>query len=160
MPSKSKQTGNARYTIHIPTHDTLGNPLLDLSVNAQQRLTKALSRMIHSLHAEGPYDHGTHGARHLHLVAHDTPEVDSHVKQLATELAHVANHPHVTVIKESQQGIQPWIMPNKRHDPRVPSQYALAPVPTTIDPLPSPAGVLSSSKARRWLNGDKSLPKL
>lgn len=159
MPSKSKQTGNAKYTIHVPTHDTMGNLLQDLSYQAHAHLSKALGRMIHSLHVEGPYQHGTSTARHLLLVAHDTPEVDSHVKQTATQLAEAANHPTVTVIKESQQGIQPWTMQNKSYT-SAPSQYVFVlPGPSAV-PHVSPSGVLSSSKARRWLRGDKSLPKL
>lgn len=165
MPSKSKQTGNAKYTIHVPTHDTMGNLLQDLSYQAHNHLSKALGRMIHSLHVEGPYQHGTSTARHLLLVAHDTPEVDSHVKQTATQLAEAANHPVVTVIKESQQGIQPWTMQNKKYDGG-PSPVAIVPtpvpLPTRLSPIPGigVGDVLRSSKARRWLTGDKSLPKL
>lgn len=162
-PSKNKkQTGHARYTIQIPTHDTLGQPLLDLSLNAHSRLTKNLGRLVHSIHVEGPYSHGASTHRHLNVVAHDTPEVDSHIKSLATELAFAANHPYVSVIKESQQGIQPWAMQNKRFDYRVPA-IGLAPQPVPLPsgmPLVSAAGVLSSSKVRRWLRADKSLPKL
>jgi hypothetical protein len=168
MPqNKKKKTGVARYVMHIPTHDTIGNELLDFSPVISDRLQQSLRRMVHSVHVEGPYSHGTHGARHLHLVAQDTPEVDSHVKAMATELGRDVNHPHITVIKEGEQGIQPWTMQNKWFSgaPTSLTVLHLPPMPIPVpgpSPLPhvSPSGVLSSPKARRWLDGDRSLPKL
>jgi hypothetical protein len=78
---------------------------------------------------------------------------------MATELGRDVNHPHITVIKEGEQGIQPWVMQNKwfRGTPTSPTVLSLPkPVPMPV----SPADVISSSKARRWLGADASLPKL
>lgn len=119
MASKTHQTQNARYVVHLPAHDTLGNLLADLGPVSHEWLRKSIPNLIHSIHTEGPYaGHSTPTEinRHLHVLAYDTPEVDSHVKQLAAHVGQLTNHPTVFVSKDGQTGMQAWTIPNKAHN--------------------------------------------
>lgn len=133
MPKTPHTTGNAHYTVHIPTHDTQGNRLQDLSLMGQQLQSK-IPRLIHSIHSEGPFE--THPYRHLKILAVDTPETDLHVKQLAAQVGEQANHPSVFMHKDSQQGVHPWTIPNRSFDggPGRALEGSVAPYAATVAP--------------------------
>jgi hypothetical protein len=116
MPQKSRQTSSAKYIVRVPTHDPHGNLLQDLTPICWQHLQNKIPQLIHSMHAEGPHagHQGTH--RHLHILAYDTPETDSHVKQVATHVGQLVNHQTILVSKEGAQGAQAWHVPNQHYD--------------------------------------------
>lgn len=60
------------------------------------------------MHTEGPHNghSGTH--HHVHILALDTPETDSHVKQIVTQLANWINKRPMFVSKEGDGGLQVW----------------------------------------------------
>jgi hypothetical protein len=106
----------------------MGNSLKDLSPVAHEWLRQNIPRLVHSVHSEGPYAghvRPTEINRHLHIVAYDTPEVDSHVKQLASYVGEAANHPSIYVTKHGDQGIQDWSMTNPNHQPNTPAHPAV-----------------------------------
>lgn len=100
-----------------------------------QWLRQKIPRLLHSQHVEGPHigETGTH--RHLHVVALDTPETDSHIKQLAVYVGGMGNHRYVYVTKQGQQGIQAWRLMNRQHDGGAAHPQAIEP---TLSPSPSP----------------------
>lgn len=120
MPSKTKQTSSAQYVVYLPTHDHYGNLLKDFGPPAHEWLAGKLGRNLHSIHVEGPHaghrdPHSTF--RHLHVVATDSPETDSHIKQLGVHVAQLANHPTVFVLKHSGEKLDPWTLQNRAHTP-------------------------------------------
>lgn len=55
---------------------------------------------------------------HVVVFGDDSPELDSHIKQVAHHVAEVINHPHLNVIKEgNKSGIQNWVIKNLKHSP-------------------------------------------
>jgi hypothetical protein len=135
MP-KNHQTGNAHYTIHVPTHDPHGNRLIDLTAMGAQSLQSKIPRHLHDVHTEGP--HLTHPYRHMKIFAVDTPETDSHVKNLAADMAAQSGHPSIFMHKDSMQGSQPWTITNKAFNgmPADPSlvEAPVAPYAATVAP--------------------------
>jgi hypothetical protein len=114
MPSKTKAVGNALYTIHAPTHDPFGNKLaIDTRQYPELDFTK-LKRFVHDVHTEGP--HEGHPYRHVKVLAVDSPEVDSHVKNAAAIIGQLSAHPHVFVHKDGAAGHEPWTIANPAYD--------------------------------------------
>lgn len=109
----------ARFTIHIPRHDELGNPL---------RVAEATHHYVF----HGPWridsaqvSHG-HPYDALHIYADDIPENDSAVKQLAVFAGELANVPSVSAAKDGKH-INAWTLTNKHYRPGEPAeQGALA----------------------------------
>ena len=81
--------------------------------------------MLHDVHSEGP--HPTHPYRHLKVLAVDSPETDSHIKNVAVELAQMSGHPTIFGHKSGQQGTQPWTLMNQAYT-GLPSEYLEPPV--------------------------------
>ena len=108
----------AKYTVMIPLRDNLGNELGAISTAAHHWLWQATG-------VEGSYFTGPHRGNwrddpqeefeHLITVAKDTPEMDSHIKELAHEVARGANQWGVFVIKEGKNGVQSWIIENPQY---------------------------------------------
>lgn len=120
MPQKTKQTTSAKYVVYLPTHDHYGNLLKDFGPPSHEWLAGKLGRNLHSMHLEGPHaghldPHSTY--RHLHVVAIDSPETDSHVKQLGQHVARMANHPSVFILKNGDGKPQPWTLQNRAYSP-------------------------------------------
>ena len=115
MASKNKnhQNSSARYVIHIPTADPHGNVLKDISPACWQWLSGKLRHLVHTIHSEGPHA-GQHGSyRHLHVLAIDQPETDSHVKQLGAHIGDLVGHPTIFISKEGAQGLHGWQIANR-----------------------------------------------
>lgn len=109
----------------IPVRDNLGNDLGDIATAAHQWLWQSTGN--EGSYIEGPKrgnwrDDPQEEFNHLITVAPDTPEMDSHVKQLAQEVARGANQWGVFVTKEGKQGIQSWVIDNKDYKHGEPSE--------------------------------------
>lgn len=119
----------ARYTVHVPTTDELGNPL-------------KVHEMIHEhfVNNKGAPVQTQHGTP-THAVtawAEDTPEWDSLAKQTGTLAAKGANVPIVHVTKEGDKPAT-WEMANTHYVPGAGAeQDALA--------LSAPTGVHAAIK--------------
>jgi hypothetical protein len=105
----------AKYTIHIPTHDNLGQPLRDLATAAHRHLFQ--NGVIEGSYIEpGKKGNWRNDPQetfdHLVTYAEDKPETDSHLKQTATHIADLANQWGVTVTKEGPKGPMLWIVDN------------------------------------------------
>lgn len=96
----------AKYTVQVPKADTLGNSLRVGQAAHQFLVTGPLRLDLVTLSAGHPHDA-------LHVHADDTPEHDSHVKQLAAFLGEVSNVEGITAAKEGKSGIQTWTVPNR-----------------------------------------------
>lgn len=84
---------------------------------SHQWIKGKLGREISTIHSEGPHiDHDGQAFKHLVIVSNDSPEVDSHVKQLASHVGELTNHPATAVLKEGKGGPQGWTIANKLHD--------------------------------------------
>lgn len=120
----------AKYTLMIPKKDNLGNPLGDIATAAHHWLR----------YGPAPKHEGSHILRditgnwrdddpeqfdHLITVANDTPEMDSHIKQLAVHVADSANQWGLFVMKEGgKQGVQAWTISNPNYREGQPSELA------------------------------------
>lgn len=116
---------SARYTVHVPAVDELGNPL---------RLHEAVHE--HLTNSKGAPVQTTHG-RPSHAVsawAEDIPEWDSLAKQTGTLAAELANVPVVHVTKEADKPAT-WEMANTQYVPGAgadQSALALGPQPAGV----------------------------
>lgn len=105
----------ARYAIHVPTTDNLGQPLRDLAQAAHEHLFRNGA-------VEGSYiergkvgnwrDYAPEIMDHLVTFAEDTPETDSHLKQAAQHIGQLANQEAVSVEKHGKDGPMLWIVDN------------------------------------------------
>lgn len=94
----------AKYTIYVPSQ---GNAALAVRKYIESGpVTADVPRIV----AGDPYDAVT-------AFAEDTPETDSHFKQIGTLAAEAINEPALTVVKESKQGVQTWQMRNPHYAP-------------------------------------------
>jgi hypothetical protein len=120
----------AKYSIAIPKHDALGNPLKDIASVAHHYLYYGPIR------TEGAYVDPDKLGHWLDdkpqaqdmLVAHaeDNPETDSLFKQLAHHVGEVVNRPQIFVTKEGKNGLKTWTIANSQYQEGQPaSQSAL-----------------------------------
>jgi hypothetical protein len=114
----------------VPQKDNLGNPLGDLATAAHHWLfygpgPRVQGSYIHR-NLEGNWrDDPQEKFDHLITVAEDTPEMDSHVKQLAHHIGESANQWGVFVMKEGKKGgIQSWVIDNRSYQEGQPSELA------------------------------------
>jgi len=101
----------ARYTIHVPQTGR------DLTSAAHHWLHYGPGPKIESSHIHRDLE-SAHGMMdHIVAVAEDTPESDSHMKQLAHHIAEAGNLPHGKVLKENgKAGIQTWTIRNMSYN--------------------------------------------
>lgn len=100
----------ARYTIFVPG----GGPI---AMAAHQYLMESrLPIESATVHSGVPFDS-------LVAYAEETPEMDSHMKQVGTYVGEVANQPVITVAKEGKT-VATWPMKNLHYQPPVPSPLA------------------------------------
>ncbi len=116
----------------VPKKDNLKNPLNDIASAAHHVLFYGPAKI------EGSYidpnkkgnwrDDPQEEFDHLATYAEDTPENDSHIKQLAAHVGEVANQWGVFVIKEGKSGPQSWVIDNNNFEEGKPADpVALAP---------------------------------
>lgn len=100
-------------------------------------------RLVHSIHSEGPHAGHAGSRHHLHIVALDLPETDSHVKSLAGHIGHMTNHQSIFVTKEGQQGLQPWTIANRAHDggPAMPEAIEFKPTSSGLGQTAAPVAL-------------------
>jgi hypothetical protein len=124
MAKQNLSVSNALYTIHAPTHDPFGNKLAINTIGHPAFDFSKLKRLVHDVHTEGP--HEGHPYRHVKVLAVDSPEVDSHVKNAAATIAELSAHPSVFVHKQGVRGHEPWTVSNLNYtgQPADPSLYA------------------------------------
>lgn len=100
---------SAKYTIHVPAKDELGQPL-------------QLHQAVHQhLLNQGGKPVNTHPGIPHHTVtawAEDTPEWDSLAKQTGTLAAELANVPVIHVTKEGDKPAA-WQMTNNSYEPEM-----------------------------------------
>lgn len=84
---------SAKYTIHIPAKDELGQPL---------RVHHAVHQHLTNLGTETPNINEGHPNHSVSCYAEDIPEWDSTMKQIGAYAGEVANIPHVFVTKEGK----------------------------------------------------------
>lgn len=117
----------AKFSIHVPTRDNLGNQLRDLATAAHQHL-------FQNAGIDGSYiERGKDGnwrddpqekLDHLVTFADDTPEIESHMKQTAAHIGDLANQWGVTVTKEGKDGPNLWVIDNPNYAEGAPAQDA------------------------------------
>lgn len=96
--------GQSKYTVFIPSHAK------SVAIAAHHYLTMGpLAVKGATVHHGTPYDT-------LIAYAEDTPEMDSHMKQLGVFVGEVANTQVVTVAKEGKN-IATWQMRNPFYQP-------------------------------------------
>lgn len=117
----------AKYTLFVPTHT-------GLSDFAHQRVMESGVPIEHSYLDRGKWAHWPGGGPESHdlLVMHalDTPEMDSHVKQLAREVGRHGQLPAVYAVKEGQKGPMSWTVdnPELRRAPASPAGAPASPL--------------------------------
>jgi hypothetical protein len=130
----------AFYRVQIPQTDHLGQAMHpDLPQAAHEWLLSQYPRLFHESWIEGPHTHRQGPVNHLVTIAQDDPMVDGYVKQLATHVGEMTNHPAIGASKSSDKGVQSWTIPNRKH---VPGQGAnsqfLEPPPMPIPAVTTP----------------------
>ena len=94
----------AKYTVYVPSKGHAAYAVRKYIESGP--VTADVPRIV----AGDPYDAVT-------AFAEDTPENDSHFKQMGTLAAEAINAPLLTVVKESKQGVQTWQMRNPHYAP-------------------------------------------
>src|SRR4051812_38086176 len=95
----------ARYTVLAPT---------------VPGLSEAISRYL----TEGPIPvkalNVLAGDPYTQVIAwaEETPEIDSHFKQIGTYVGEAANAPVISVVREGKSGVSTWEMKNKHYVPQ------------------------------------------
>jgi hypothetical protein len=97
----------ARYTVHVPTTDELGNPLR-IHEDVHQHFVQHKGAPVQTQHGTP-----THA---VSAWAEDIPEWDSLAKQTGTIAAEKANVPVVHVTKEGDKPAS-WAMANNHYVP-------------------------------------------
>lgn len=121
----------AKYTIHVPASDELGQPL---------HLHEAVYHRLGELGAKPVTQHRGHPYHTVTAWAEDTPEWDGMAKQLGTLTGGLANVPSVHVTKEGDKAAA-WEMANNQYRPQEGAD-PLAVAPTSIHTqLTSPTSV-------------------
>lgn len=110
----------AKYTIHVPSYDELGQPL---------RIHEAVHQHLGTLGGKPVQIHEGTPYHTVSTWAEESPEWDGRAKQLGVHAGELANVPSVHVTKE---GAKPaaWEMSNAQYRPGIGAESsALAPVP-------------------------------
>lgn len=136
----------AKYTVAVPKVDALGNPLKDIAGVAHHYL--ATQRPFGFDHAY--IDDGMRGQFPHDLVvvhAEETPEADSHLKQLGSFVGEMANHPTVHVTRNGHSGLATWNIANGSFRPGEPAEATALQMPhgqVPVTQLPPPDGIDTS----------------
>lgn len=107
----------AKYTIHVPQLSMSGERLPDLAQAAHHYLTLGHAPLMGAMIDRDKHiawDH--HTGPHDLVVAYgeDTPEVDSHAKQIGAYIGEVSQHPTTYVSKDAKGGHQTWPVNTRR----------------------------------------------
>lgn len=110
----------AKYVIHVPTHDNLGNELVDLATAAHHWLFAGPGPKIEGSFIEGPVrgnwrDDPQETFNNLVTYAEESPEMDSAMKQLAVHVAQASNNWGMFVVREGKDGPQSWVVDNPEY---------------------------------------------
>jgi hypothetical protein len=124
----------AKYTIFIPSE------------------AKNVAYAAHHYLAHGPLATGAATVHHGHpfdtliVFAEDTPEIDSHIKQLGAFVGEVANTQSIHVTKETGKAVHTWELANPYYTPPAASPMmqpqgpqALGTPPFAIQGPPTPS---------------------
>ncbi len=101
----------ARYTIFIPKTGLSGEALPDIAQAAHHYLSLGHAPVEHAyLDRDKHGTFGGHTGPHDFITMHgeDSPEVDGHVKQLATFIGEMTKHPVTHATKDSKSGTAHW----------------------------------------------------
>lgn len=104
----------AKYTIHVPAADEMGNPL---------RVHDAVHQHLLNLGHETPTVHPGSPFHHVSTWAEESPEMDSMMKQIGTQAADVCNVPILHVTKEGANTAR-WPMKNHMYAPGFPADQS------------------------------------
>lgn len=109
---------HATYRVQIPATDHLGQKMhSQLPEAAHEWLIAQKPRLFQESWVEGPHQHRQGPINHLVTIALDDPETDGYVKQLATHIGDMTNHPAIGASKSSKKGSEQWTIPNRNHVP-------------------------------------------
>lgn len=116
---------SAKYTVHVPARDELGQPL---------RLHDAVHQHLLDIGMENPILYKGEPHHSVSAWAEDTPEWDSTAKQIGAYTGEIANVPNVFVTKEGGKASANWPIANNLYRPNEGAeQMALAPMtPSSI----------------------------
>lgn len=103
----------AHYHVEVPSRDEVGNPLA-IGHAAHQYVTNGPMK-IDSAQIVSGHPHDT-----LHVYADESPENDSHVKQIAAFVGELANQPSVFAAREGKN-TSTWHIPNRMYQPGLPA---------------------------------------
>lgn len=104
----------ARYSILIPHGDEHGNKIPGVAAAAHHYLHHGPLKVTTTYVDPEKYNHtGPHDI--LHAYAEDSPEVDSHIKQLAAYVGDVVNHPAIYAFKHGKSGPKSWTIRNTQY---------------------------------------------
>lgn len=119
----------AKYTILVPRHDDQGNILIPIAGYAREYLNQ-LGIMKH-IYVEDSFTRNEQDSlQSIVVVADDTPEVDSTIKQTASYLGELVNRWGIAVFKEGKDGIRTWEIANTNYRPDEPAKDELIDLPT------------------------------
>lgn len=127
MNTMAKQ---AMWIIQIPTHDNLGNHLGDLATAAHHHLWQTIgqqgTRIRRGVHGNWEND-PQETFDDLEIIGEDTPEMDSHIKQLAKHLNEAGNQWGMFVIKQGGGNIQSYVIDNPKYQEGAPAPVVKSP---------------------------------
>lgn len=118
---------DAKYTVLIPRHDNMGNPLSNVTEAAHDYLVYKLPGKFQGVYVDpGKWGHWE-GSREEYdiLVAHgeDTPENDSYIKQLGAYVGELANQEIIFATKTAKQ-VSTWPIRNSHYLAGFPAEAA------------------------------------
>lgn len=104
----------AKYTIHVPAADELGNPL---------KAHRAVHQHLLNVGHETPSIQEGYPIHQVSTWAEESPEMDSSIKQIGTYAGEVTNAPHIYVTKEGQNTAR-WPMRNPHYMEGMPAEQS------------------------------------
>lgn len=116
----------AKYTVFIPSEAK------QVAIAAHHYLSYGpLATGASTVHYGHPFDT-------LVTFAEDSPEIDSHMKQLGTFVGEVANAQSIHVTKETGKALKTWELHNPFYQPPQPQAMHIGqpPAGTSLHPMP------------------------
>src|SRR4051812_47020932 len=111
----------AKYTVFVPSG------MRQVSLAAHHYLAYGpLATHAATIHHGHPYDS-------LVTFAEDTPEIDSHMKQLGVFIGEVANVPSISVAKETGKAVHTWETHNPFYQPTPSPELGSPGIPPVTD---------------------------
>lgn len=115
----------AKYTIAVPQRDNIGNQLVDLGQAVLHYIVNGPVQTV-GAHIDRDKWHETDEAfDHVTVFAPDTPESDSHIKQIGHWVGDVANQWGTFIVKEGKNGVNTWMISNNKYQEGQPADSSV-----------------------------------